>query len=257
MTERVVLVTGAAGGIGRAIVRGFAESGWGVLATDIAPATEFGADQQRVRYVVADVADAEQMSEVVHAAQDLGDLTACIANAGVLTEDFSGFLNASPQAWRSTFEINVLGVLNTFQATARALADSGGGRMVATASVSGVRAEPNLAAYCASKAAVISIVKCLALELGGAGITVNAVAPGPVGTEAQLRVIESRKQQSAPPAADETPADRFERHRNEGRPISRLAKPEEIAGAMSWLLSDAAAYITGHVLVVDGGGVLV
>ncbi len=254
--ERVVLVTGAAGGIGGAIVARFAADGWRVLATDIVAASDFGTADDRVRYVPADVADAEQMSAVVAAAQELGSLRGCIANAGVLTEDFSSFVDSSQEAWRSTFEINLIGVLNTFQATARALVAEGGGRMAATASVSGLRAEPTLPAYCASKAAVISVVQSLALELGAAGVTVNAVAPGPVGTEAQMRVIESRKQ-SAKPAAQETASERFERFRTEGRPLSRLAKPEEIAGAFAWLLSEDAAYVTGQVLVVDGGGVLV
>lgn len=256
MSERVVLVTGAAGGIGSAIVQRFAGDGWNVMATDILSAEDYAVADARVRYMPADVADPEQMQAVVAAAQDFGALRACIANAGVLTEDFAGFLSCSPDAWRSTFEINVIGMMNTFQATARALAAAGGGTMAATASVSGVRAEPTLPAYCASKAAVIAVVQSLALELGGASITVNAVAPGPVGTEAQLRVVESRKQ-SAKPVSDETPSERFERHRNEGRPISRMAKPQEIAGAFAWLLSEEAAYITGHVLVVDGGGVLV
>lgn len=254
--ERVVLVTGAAGGIGGAIVTRFVQEGWRVLATDIVSEDEFKVSDDRVRYVPADVVDEQQMGAVVAAAQELGSLRGCIANAGVLTEDFSSFVDSSQQAWRSTFEINLLGVLNTFQVTARALAVAGGGSMAATASVSGVRAEPNLPAYCASKAAVICAVKSLALELGDAGIVVNAVAPGPVATEAQMRVIESRKE-SAKPAAQETYSERFERFRNEGRPISRLAKPEEVAGAFAWLLSEDAAYVTGQVLIVDGGGVLV
>jgi NAD(P)-dependent dehydrogenase (short-subunit alcohol dehydrogenase family) len=256
MAERVVLVTGAAGGIGRAVVSEFVDRGWNVLATDVLSDAKFDAPAGRVRYVTADVTDPEQMHAAVRAAEDLGSLTGCIANAGIVGEDFSSFLDAPPHAWTSTFDINILGVLNTFQAVARALVKAGGGRMAASSSVAGVRAEPNLAAYSASKAAVISIVKSLALELGAAGITVNAVAPGPVSTELQLRVIEEREM-SATPDAEETPANRFERHRTEGRPISRLATPEEVAGAFAWLLSDAAAYVTGHVLVLDGGGVLV
>lgn len=124
--------------------------------------------------------------------------------------------------------------------------------MIATASVAGLRAEPNVPAYCASKAAVIALVRSLALELGPAHITVNAVAPGPVATHAQSRVTDSR----AAVSAVETPAQRFDRHRTEGRPIPRVATPTDVAEAFAWLLSDAAAYVTGHVLTVDGGGVL-
>lgn len=250
----VVLVTGATGGIGRAVVDTLASRGWGVLATDLVPNSGFAHDSGRVRYVVADVTSAEQMDDAVQASGSLGRLVGCVANAGILAEDFSDTVDASPAAWRRTFEVNVVGVLTTLQATARVLANSGGGRMTATASVAGIRAEPNLPAYSASKAAVISVVQSLALELGPAAITVNAVAPGPVATDAQMRVIEER---SAGRLDEETPARRFDRHRAEGRPISRLATPTDVAEGFAWLLSDAAAYITGHVLTIDGGSVLV
>jgi NAD(P)-dependent dehydrogenase (short-subunit alcohol dehydrogenase family) len=253
--DRVVLVTGATGGIGRAIVRELVGGGWKVLATDLAADADFHDAGDRVRYVRADVTAPDDMRAAVRAADDLGTFVGCIANAGVLAEDFTSFVDASDQAWSTTFSINVLGVLNTFQAAASALVGAGGGRLAATSSVAGVRAEPAVTAYCASKAAVISIVKSLALELGPAGVTVNAVAPGPVNSELLTRLAGERK--GPTPGVDETAAERFDRHRTEGRPIARLATPEEVAGAFSWLLSDAAAYVTGQVLVVDGGGVLV
>lgn len=249
-----VLVTGATGGIGRAVVDTLVSRGWSVLATDLSPDPGIANESGRVRYVVADVTSAEQMSAAVEVAKSLGPLVGCVANAGILAEDFSDLTDASPGAWSRTLEVNVVGVLTTLQATARALVKSGGGRMTATASVAGLRAEPNLPAYCASKAAVISVVRSLALELGPAGITVNAVAPGPVATDAQMRVVQGRQQAEL---ANETMAQRFERHRTEGRPIPRLATPEDVAEGFAWLLSDAAAYVTGHVLTVDGGSVLV
>jgi 3-oxoacyl-[acyl-carrier protein] reductase len=101
---------------------------------------------------------------------------------------------------------------------------------------------------------VISIVQSLAIELGPKGITVNAVAPGPVATEAQTKVVGQR---GAAPNGEETPAQRFERQRAEGRPIQRMATPTDIAEGFAWLLSDAAAYLTGHVLTIDGGATLI
>jgi NAD(P)-dependent dehydrogenase (short-subunit alcohol dehydrogenase family) len=214
----VVLVTGAAGGIGGAVVDTLADRGWSVLATDLGLEGVAPHASGRVRYVAADFTSADEMAAAVDEAGELGRLVGCVANAGILAEDFSSIVDASPAAWSRTLEINVVGVLITLQATARVLAQSGGGRMTATASVAGLRAEPNVPAYCASKAAVISVVRSLALELGPAEITVNAVAPGPVATDAQSRVIEGR---AGTRTDDETPAQRFERHRTEGRPISR------------------------------------
>jgi NAD(P)-dependent dehydrogenase (short-subunit alcohol dehydrogenase family) len=254
--DRVALVTGAAGGIGHATVQELVARGWRVLATDIAPEATFDAPPDIVRYVAADVTDREQIGAAVRAAEELGTFLAAIANAGVVAEDFSAFVDVAPVAWSTTLSINVLGVLNTFQAATEALLRGGrGGRLAASSSVAGVRAEPHLAAYSASKAAINSIVRSLALELGADGITVNGVAPGPVQSELQDRVIAERNARE--PGVAENAADRFERHRNEGRPIGRLATPEEVGGTFCWLLSDAAAYVTGQVIVVDGGGVLV
>jgi NAD(P)-dependent dehydrogenase (short-subunit alcohol dehydrogenase family) len=256
MPGRVALLTGASGGIGRAIVRDLIARGWSVLAADVVSSADFDAPPGRVRYVQADVTDVRQMNAAVESAEELGSLVACIANAGVAIEEFGKFVDASATPWQTTLAVNVLGTLVTFQAAARAMVRGGGGRLAATSSVAGIRAEADLIAYSASKAAVISIVKSLALELGAAGISVNAVAPGPVSTERQLQVVQEREAGAEQAGGDAFGA-RYERFRNENRPFARMAAPEEVAAAFGWLLSDDAAYMTGQVLVLDGGGILV
>jgi NAD(P)-dependent dehydrogenase (short-subunit alcohol dehydrogenase family) len=247
--DRVALVTGAAGAIGRSIVASLIKSGWAVLATDLETDATFGEDTARVRYMRADVCDPDAMVAAVQEARHLGTLRACIANAGIVTENFVPFLEAAPQVWEPTLRVNVLGTLNTFQAAARVIGEAGGGRMAATASVAGVRAEADIVAYSASKAGVISITRSLALDLGPKRISVNAVAPGPVRSDAQDDVIDSRGKNPAF-------AGEYERFREANRPFGRLADPDEVAEVFAWLLSDAAGYMTGQVITIDGGGVL-
>lgn len=247
--SRVALVTGAAGAIGRSIVTDLVRRGWAVLATDIEDDAEFGEDDATVQYMRADVCNSSAMAAAAEQARGLGTLRACIANAGIVTENFVPFLDAPPDVWEPTLRVNVLGTLNTFQSAARMIGEAGGGRMAATASVAGVRAESDIVAYSASKAAVISIVRSLALDLGPQRISVNAVAPGPVRSDAQDDVIDSRGKNPAF-------AGEYERFREVNRPFGRLAEPDEVAAVFGWLLSDAASYMTGQVLTIDGGGVL-
>ena len=255
VSDRVVMITGANGGIGKELVARFSANDWRVLAADLAQTGTFE-ESSVVRYVSADVREHDQMARAVEAAQELGTLLGCIANAGITPEPFPDFVDAPREHWKTTLDVNVIGTLNTLQVAAGALVRGGlGGRLAATASVAGIRSEPQLPAYSASKAGVIAIVRSLATELGSSGIAVNAVAPGPVSGEAQDRVIAERERQAAS-GAEETRAERFERHRNEGRAFDRLAAPADVANAYEWLFSDAAAFITGQVLVVDGGGVL-
>ena len=254
--DRVALVTGAGGGIGRRIVDDLLRRGWAVLATDVVAPADYGDTPDRVRYMQADVTDHASMVAAAQAAEELGSLRGCIANAGVVTEDFASFLQTSPALWKPTIDINVLGTLNTFHAAAPIIKAHGGGRMAATASVAGVRAESDIIAYSASKAAVISIVRSLALELGTANVSLNAVAPGPVSGDSQDHTLDERAQ-AEERAGGYAYSTRYERFRDDNRPFARMVTPEEVARVFGWLLSDEAAYITGQVVVLDGGGVLV
>lgn len=122
-----VLVTGGAGGIGRALLDTLTARGWSVLATGRTPRPDFMHASGRVRYVTADVTSADEIGAAVQASCELGPLVGCVANAGILAEDFSSVLDASPAAWSRTLEVNVLGVLTTFQAVSRVLARQGAG----------------------------------------------------------------------------------------------------------------------------------
>lgn len=251
--DRVAIVTGAAGGLGATTTRNLVGRGWKVLAADRLPYSDITDLGDNVRYVQTDVTDAGAMTDVARQANNWAPLRGCVANAGVLVEGFDGFLASKPDAWRTTLEVNVIGVLSTFHAVAPYLVEAGGGRMAATASVAGVRPEADVSLYSASKAAVISLIKSLAFELGHHAIAVNGVAPGPATTAMIESVSEGR---DALDPATFSAGKRYDEFRHNNRPFRRLAKPEEIGGTFGWLLSDEAAYITGHVVVIDGGGVL-
>ncbi len=167
---RRALVTGAATGIGAATVERFRAEGASVLGVDVAPGFEG---------FTADATDPDQMAAAVRAA---GELDVCVANAGVSLME--PFLDGSVASWTRVIRVNLIGVMVTLQAAARAMPR--GGRLLATASIAGLHGEAAAAAYCASKAGVVALVKTLSIELGPA-ITVNAVAPGQIETSNEPR----------------------------------------------------------------------
>lgn len=247
--SRVAIVTGAARGIGRACAENLLSRGWSVVVTDRDSASPgWIQGQPGAHYLECDVTDLSRLEEAVEYARSIGTLRACVANAGVIMEGYGGLTESTPEQWRKTFDVNVMGVLSAFRAVLPSLIEAGGGRLLATSSVSSIQAEPDLPVYSASKAAVSSIVKSLAWEYGRFGISVNALAPGPVETALQDEVIASR------PAT--TPGGAMDRNRHAHRPLGRMAQPAEVGQMFGWLASDEAAYITGQTLVFDGGGAL-
>jgi NAD(P)-dependent dehydrogenase (short-subunit alcohol dehydrogenase family) len=235
LAGRRALVTGAAGGIGAAVVRELQLAGARVVGVD-ASASYDG--------FVGDVSDPGDMAAAVAAA---GELDICVANAGISLME--PLLDGDPGRWRAVLEVNLIGVLVTFQAAARAMAAHGrGGRLLAVSSVAGLRGESGTAAYAASKAGVIGLVKALAVELADHGITVNGVAPGQIDTAMHRRDLDVLGRRIGRPSAD-----LLREHLERRVPARRRGLPEEVAAVLTFLASDAAAYVNGEIVRIDGG----
>jgi SDR family mycofactocin-dependent oxidoreductase len=252
---RVALVTGAARGIGAATVHSLAADGWAVVAVDRA------SDDARIPYgfgtldqlealrsdtvlpVVADSCDAAALADAVAAAEHaFGGLDAAISAAGVVAGGVPLWEQPDEQV-RAVLDVDLYGVVALAGATVPALLrrpQPRSGRFLAVASAAAVRGLPMLAAYCAAKAGVTGLVRALAVELGGTGVTANAVSPGSTDTPA---LAESARLYGL------ASAEEFGRQ----QPLGRLVQPEEVAAALLWLAGPDSAAVTGAVLPVDGG----
>jgi SDR family mycofactocin-dependent oxidoreductase len=261
---RVALVTGAARGIGAATVRGLAAEGWAVLAVDrcaddpalpyrlgsreeldrvVAEACAKAAGPAAVRAVAADTRDPERLAEAVAEAERCwGGLDTAIAAAGVIAggvplwEMSAGQLDA-------VLDTDLRGVVNLARAAIPALLrrpPPRQGRFLAVASAAATRGLPMLAAYCAAKAGVAGLIRALAVELGGTGITANAVSPGSTDT---AMLAESARLYGLPGTASFAAQ----------QPVRRLLEPDEVAAALVWLAGEASGAMTGAVVPVDGG----
>ena len=227
------LVTGASKGIGRAIAQELAEAGATVIVGYRTGREEAEALARELggRALQADVADAASAAALVEAA---GDLDVLVNNAG-LTRD--GLLaRMSDEDWDTVIQTNLSSVFYTCRAVARPMMKQRGGAIVNISSIVGVHGNPGQTNYAASKAGIIGFTKSLARELGSRGVRANVVAPGYVTT--QLTDVLPEEATRAMLAAT---------------PLGRLGAPEDVAGAVRFLCSDEAAFVTGAVLLVDGG----
>ncbi len=237
----VALVTGAARGIGLAVARRFLAEGWRVGLLDIdAPAladavTSLDAPD-RTLALECDVAFAAQVDAAVRRLdQRFGRIDALVNNAGIAV--FKPLLQTSAEEWERVIAVNLTGPFLCTQACAPVMLRGGGGSIVNIASISGLRASLLRVAYGTSKAGLIHLTKQQAAELGNHGIRVNAIAPGPVDTAMAKQV--------------HTPDIRADYH--DAIPLNRYGTEDEIASGVWFLCSDAASYVNGQTLAVDGG----
>lgn len=242
---RWAVVTGGARGIGLAMARAFSAAGAGVVLADLdldaatAAAGELSRAGAAAGAVRLDVRDPEAVAACAAAVEkEFGPIDVLAANAGIVRNEAA--LDTAPESWRAVIDVNLNGVFYTCTEFGRRMVSRGRGAVVITASMSGliVNVPQAQASYNASKAAAAHLAKSLAVEWAPAGVRVNALAPGYIATELTMRG-----------RANGDWGDRW----LQGTPLGRLGEPEEVAACALFLASDAASFVTGSVLVVDGG----
>lgn len=246
-TEEVALVTGASAGIGRAAALAFGREGARVVVSDVQVEAgeetalllrEQGAEALFVR---ADVSQAPEVARLVEAAiAAYGRLDLAFNNAGI-EGAMASTIDCTEENWDRTLAINLKGVWLCMKHELARMRAQRRGAIVNCSSVAGLVGFPNLPAYAASKHGIIGLTRAAALEHAKEGIRVNAVCPGVIRTAMVDRLVQAHPEMQAGLVA--------------GEPVGRMGTPEEVAAAVLWLCSDAASFVTGQALAVDGGWV--
>ncbi len=242
---KVAIVTGAAHGLGRAIAEQLAADGADIVVADIlgddaaAVAGSLAASGRKAVAVTVDIADERQVDSMVAGAiAEFGRIDILVNNAGIARQR-SPVLEMAAEEWDRVVAVNLGGTFLCSRAVGREMVAAGrGGRIVNISSTAGASARVNAAAYCASKAGILQFTRALALELGPHDITVNAVGPGMTLTGSEARLAPSPAYQEAFVAQV---------------PLGRAGQSSDIAQAVAFLVSPAAAYVSGQAIFVDGG----
>lgn len=243
---RVALVTGAGSGIGRACALAFARAGASVVVADIAAeggreiVGQIEAAGGTATFVAADVTDAAQVERLVQAAvETYGRLDWAHNNAGVAQRQHALTADCPEEEWDRVMAVNLKGVWLCMKFEIPQMLRQGSGAIVNTASTAGLVGLPNSSIYTASKHGVVGLTRSAAVEYARHGVRINAVCPGTVLTPMVEALYQGNREEIA--------------RRVGSRPTPRAGTPEEVAAAVVWLCSDAASFVTGHTLAVDGG----
>lgn len=242
MTTRIAFVTGASRGIGAATALSLADAGHAVVVGYRSDEDGAAATVQAIRSssgvavaVQVDVSDPLSVDEAVgHIEDELGPPAIIVANAGIARDDL--IMDMTDQQWHDVLDTNLGGAFNVFRRAAPKMMRAGWGRLVAVSSTAAYWGSAGQANYAAAKAGLIGLTRAAARELAGRSITANVVCPGPVETGMVAALTEDRLREIISSV-----------------PLGRLGTPAEVAATVAFLCSDAAAYITGAVLAVDGG----
>jgi 3-hydroxybutyrate dehydrogenase len=245
---RHALVTGGGRGIGRAIAAALRHAGASVtvLGRRVPALSEAVNAGDASGYAVADVTDETALGRAIAQAVDArGPIEILVANAG--GAESAPFPKADADLFRRMFELNTMGVVHAVRAVLDGMVARRSGRIVAIASIAGLKGYPYVSAYCTAKHAVVGLVRALAVETATSGVTVNAVCPGYTDTE-MVRGGVDRIREKTGRAREDILA-----HMVEQAPIGRLIRPEEVAAAVLYLCGPEAAAVTGTTLTVAGG----
>jgi 3-oxoacyl-[acyl-carrier protein] reductase len=242
MSTKGAIVTGGTRGIGLAIAKRLADDGWNLVVTyrsdeEAAKACEqeLAATGSSVKVVAGDVSNADDAGRIIEEGlAHLGKVDALVNNAGITRDTL--MMRMSEDDWDAVIDTNLKGAFLLSKAVMRPMLRARAGRIVNLTSVVGLVGNAGQANYAAAKAGLIGLTKTMAKEVGSRGITVNAVAPGFIDTRLTEVLPEELKQQLL-----------------KQTPLGRFGTPEDIAGAVAFLLSDDATFITGQTLTVDGG----
>ena len=236
---RVVIVTGGAQGIGEACARRFTAEGALVVIADVADQTgHLLAAELGARYVHCDVGDAAQVADLVAQTLDAhGSVDVLVNNAGIFRA--GPFLDVTEEDFDAVLRVNLKGAFLVGQAVARVMARAGRGSIINMSSVNSVLAIPDIASYNVSKGGINQLTRAMALALAEQGVRVNAVGPGTIATELAAKAVLT--------------SDDAKKKIMMRTPLKRLGEPREVADVVAFLASDASSYMTGEIIMVDGG----